>query len=171
MLDLKTALLPAYRADSDQFLLGLGVVAALDALRLSLVPEPAAIFLWLPVLFFCASAHINRLRDAGRQPGLVIAPLGLAVLAKAVTAVFAVTAGIYPYYLNYLEERGYDPNDPQSLQTALSDDSLMAGFQDWMMTNEELVMTIADGAAWPSMFGFWIVIGLFAIWFSKMGRR
>ena len=167
-IDLGSAFLPNRRADKDNFLLALGVAALIDAVRLTVFP--GGLLSWLIVVFLVAVAHGNRLRDAGRGPGLVIAPLALATLAKMVAAMGAVTAALYPDFLRFLEARGVDMADPVAVQAAAYDPAVQQAYQERLQSSADLVASVAQAGDWPSLWAFWIVIGLFSLWFARMGR-
>ncbi len=170
-IDLKTAFWPAHRATSDDFWLALGVIALIDAVRLSLAPSELALFLWLVILFFVAAAHINRLRDAGRQAGLVIVPLGLGTAAKVIGGFLGMATGLMPMLIDYLEGEGVDVQSQEALQSAMQDEALMEGFQRFMLANEAQAAQALSAGAWPSMIAFWAVVFALGFWFARMRPR
>jgi uncharacterized membrane protein YhaH (DUF805 family) len=163
--------LPASRADADTFWLGLGIIAFLDALRLTLFDASLAMMGWLVILFFTAALHINRLRDAGRQGPLVIIPLAAGVAMKMVTALIAVTVAMLPMFMRYLEASGVDINDPAAVQEAGRDPAIVEGFQQHWLENEADAMAAFAAGDWPSAIAFWAVVFVIGFWFARMPRR
>jgi len=141
-LNLKVAFLPGLRASADEFWLALGVIALVDAVRLSL--SPAAGWLsWLLIAFFVSCAFMNRLRDAGRSPMLALAPLAGATIVKMVTGLFAIISEMMPQALIFFESQGVDLADPDQLY----DPAVQAAYQDWLTSNPEFaVQALAAGA-------------------------
>ncbi|MGP1276238.1 MAG: hypothetical protein ACQRW7_12555 [Caulobacterales bacterium] len=170
-INFRAFLLPDSRADADTFWLGLGLIAFLDALRLTLLDAGPAMLVWLVILFFTASVHINRLRDAGRQGPLVIIPLAAAVVVKAVVAIIAVTAAMLPAFMNHLEAAGVDIDDPAAVQAAGRDEELIAAFQERMVENEAETLAAFAAGDWPSAVAFWLTIFVIGLWFARMPRR
>lgn len=170
-ISLAAIFLPAGRADADTFWLGLGLIAFLDALRLSVFDGGAAMMGWLVILFFTASVHINRLRDAGRQGPLVIIPLAAGVVAKMMTALIAVTIAMLPMFMRHLEEAGVDLEDPVAVQAAGQDPEIVEGFQRRMVENEAETMAAFASGDWPSAIAFWAVVFIIGFWFARMPRR
>jgi hypothetical protein len=166
-LNLRVAFFPTYRADPDSYWLGLGVIAMIDAVRLSLTTA-GGMLPWLLVLFFVASVNINRLRDAGRQGPLVIIPLAAGVVAKSVTALFAMSSSFLD---EYLAARGIDRNDSAATMAAINDPALQPDLQNYMQNNPASMLTALDAAAWPSMWAFWLAVGCVGLWFSRMRVR
>ena len=163
VIDLKTIFLPNRYATPDQFWLALGVVALIDGVRVSIMPV-GALLTWLLVVFFTACVFINRLRDAGRPGPLVIAPLGLATLAKSVAAMFVIAA----HFAAFLAAQGVDVNDRERLEQALEDPQYMQTYQQALSENPELAVEILRAAAWPSVLAFWLVLFALGIWFARM---
>ncbi len=71
---------------------------------------------------------------------------------------------------DFAERNGVDTADPHALTDAISQPGFEQAFLDDMQARPELIDTLTAGMAWPSWFGFWLVIGLFAIWFARMRR-
>ncbi|MCC5996058.1 MAG: hypothetical protein JJU18_06790 [Oceanicaulis sp.] len=163
------AFLPNQRADADQYWIALGLIAAVDFLRLSLLGSQALV-VWPMIAFFVLAAHINRLRHAGRRADLAVVPLLVAWLAKFVAAILAMTVAVLPVYLDMMRAQGVDINDPAAVNEAAYDPALQQALSDRITSDEALARQIADAGAWPSTWAFWIVIALFAIWFARMGR-
>ncbi|KAA5801719.1 hypothetical protein F1654_12600 [Alkalicaulis satelles] len=163
------AFLPNQRADADQYWIALGLIAAVDFLRLSLLGPQAAV-VWPMIAFFVLAAHINRLRHAGRRVDLAVVPLLTAWLGKFAAGVLAMTFAVLPLYMDMMDERGVDINDPAAVSEAAYDPAFQQALAERLSTDEALARQIADAGAWPSMWAFWIVIGLFAVWFARMGR-
>ncbi|XBQ15992.1 MAG: hypothetical protein ABL308_13675 [Oceanicaulis sp.] len=161
---------PNRRADADTFLLALGIIAAIDAVRLTLLPV-GGLLTWLLVMFFVVSAFINRARDAGRGGGAAVLAAGSAAMAKAVASFIAITAALYPDFLRFMEQRGVDVSDPVAVQAAASDMALQQAYQERLQTSPELMGEIYSAGAWPSMWAFWIVIALFAWRLRRLPSR
>jgi len=166
-LNLKAAFFPVYRASPDEFWLALGVIALIDALRMSLSPV-GGLLTWLLIVFFVTSAFINRLRDAGRKVSLAVVPLAGAVIAKMAAGLIAMTGALYPDFLEFLAGRGIDLNDPAAVQAAAYDANLQEAYRAHLDANPDYMFELLAAAAWPSLWGFWIVAGAFALWFSRM---
>lgn len=166
--------LPVYRASTMAFLLGLVVLAALDAVRISFAGNPA---IFLPILllalvmcFFVTSLHINRLRHAGRSGGLAALPVVVGVVVSTIASFFGWMSGYFTAAEQVLAESGND-SSPDALMEAIQDPGFQQQMQQAMQSDPELGMMVLSAGAWPSYFGFWIVIALFAIWFALMKRR
>ena len=162
--NLNAVFLPIYRADPQTYWLGLGIIALIDAIRIS-VGTPGDYFGWLMVLFFVSSIHINRLRDAGRSGPLVIASIGPATLAKAVVGLFAST---YVVLLAFLQAQGVDLADSQQVMDALSQSDFQRQYDAYITENPEALAIALGQVAWPSLWAFWGTIGLIGLWFSRM---
>jgi len=169
-LNLKAAFLPTERADRNTFWLGLGVIAVIDALRLSIM-DGVGMAPFILVLFFLTSLHVNRLRDAGRAPGLVLLPLLLGVAAKLVIGLFAMTFAYMPVFTEFLATQGIDINDPVAVQSAAFDPALQAAHEAYLRANPELAVETLRAGAWPSVWAFWIVVGLLGRWFARFPSR
>lgn len=170
-ISLAAIFLPTARANADTFWLGLGIIAFLDALRLTLLDGGAAMMGWLVILFFVAALHINRLRDAGRQGPLVIVPLAAGVMAKMVVALIAVAVAMVPMFRRHLEAQGIDVNDPVAVQAASQDPEIMQGFERYWVENEAETMAAFASGDWPSAVAFWAVVFMIGFWFARMPRR
>lgn len=168
-LNLRAAFFPTYRADPASYWLGLGVIALLDAVRLSFTSS--GLLPWLVVLFFVACININRLRDAGRQGPLVIIPLGAGVVAKSFVAFFAMTFALMPDLLSQLREAGVETfNDPQA-QEVLYSPAFQEAYQRHLESNPEIMLAALQAGDWPSTWAFWLAIAGVGLWFSKMRPR
>lgn len=163
--------LPVYRASVTAYLLGLVLLALLDAMRMAfgLVVIPSWIAL-LAIWFFVYSLHANRRRHAGREPALALLPVGIAILVKGIAAIGGVFPGMYAAMTDFAERNGVDTSDPQAFNNALSQPGFQAAFQDDLLARPEALEAMMAGMAWPSWIGFWSAIALFAIWFSRMRR-
>jgi protein-S-isoprenylcysteine O-methyltransferase Ste14 len=166
--------LPVYRASSTAFVLGLAVLAALDAVRISQAGNQAAflpiLLLALVMCFFVTSLHINRLRHAGRSGGLAALPVIAGILVSTVAAFFGWASGYLAAAERYLADSGNDAS-PEAVVEAVQDPAFQQQMQQAMQSDPELAMTVISAGAWPSWFGFWIMIALFGIWFALMKRR
>lgn len=166
-LNLRAIFLPNGRADADTFWLGLGLIAAIDWLRLTLL-EPGGLVFWLIVMFFLAAVHVNRLRDAGRQIVWVFVPLGLAVIAKSIVALIALATALFPDLIGQLELAGVDINDPVATQDALNDPAFVSAYEQRLQDNPEITLSALQSGAWPSTWAFWGVIAATGFWFARL---
>lgn len=163
--------IPRHHADPDDYWTGLGVIAMIDAIRLSVAPDRTAMYLWIIPLAFLVSLHINRLRDAARPFMLLIVGIGTAIVAKAITALIGMTAALYPIYLEFLSGQGVDLEDPLSIQQAAQNSELMNIFQEQLLNNADTYyQMIFSASAWTSMIGFWVVMAMFSLWYGRMGQ-
>ena len=168
-LNLKAAFLPNQRADAGDYWLGLGVIALIDALRLS-VSGGIGLLPWILILFFMVSAHINRLRDAGREPNLVLVPLIAGVAAKTVIGFVAMFFAYIPVFTEFLISQGIDPNDPVAMQQTAFDPAIQAAHDAFLRNNPEIAVDTMRAGAWPSTWAFWLTVGLIGRWFARMPR-
>ncbi len=161
--------LPVYRASVTAYLLGLVLLAMLDAMRMQfgLILIPSGIAL-IAVWFFVYSLHANRRRHAGREPALAMWPVLVAILAKGAAAVIGIFPGLFSAMRDFAGRNGVDTADPQAFADAISQPGFEEAFLDDMRAQPEMMDTLTAGMAWPSWFGFWLVIALFAIWFARM---
>ena len=168
--DFKTVFMPTARLGADQYWLALGMVALIDTRRLSLVALGAVqtSFITLILLSF---VHINRMRDAGRQLGLISVPLLLGLAGKIVAACVALFFAMLPILNAYLVERGVDINDPEAMNALAADPGFQTEFQAYVMNTPELAVELAQAMAWPSHWGFWIVVVLVGRWFARLPSR
>ncbi|MCH8489783.1 MAG: hypothetical protein LAT81_07600 [Oceanicaulis sp.] len=164
------AFLPNQRADGDQYWIALGLIAAVDFVRLSLMGVQGSI-VWPMVAFFVLAAHINRLRHAGRRADMAVVPLLVAWLAKFAAGILAMTVAVLPAFLDIMRESGVDLDDPQAVNAAAYDPALQQALSDRLSSDGELARQIAEAGIWPSTWAFWIVIALFALWFSRLGPQ
>lgn len=169
-LPLAAAFLPNQRADADQYWIALGLIAAVDFVRLSLLSllGVQGAILWPLVAFFVLAAHINRLRHAGRRVDMAVVPLLVAWLAKFAAGILAMTVAVLPVFLDMMREAGVDLDDPQAVNAAAYDPALQQALSDRLSNDSDLARQIADAGIWPSTWAFWIVIALFALWFAKL---
>jgi hypothetical protein len=161
--------LPVYRASVSAYLLGLVVLALLDAMRMQfgvmLIPSGIVLIaLW----FFVYSLHANRRRHAMRQPEMAALPVVVAVLAKGVAALGSIFPGLVTAMTDFAASNGVDTDDPQAFADAINQPGFQQAFQDDLQARPEVLDALLAGMAWPSYFGFWLVIALFAIWFARM---
>ncbi|WP_270375664.1 hypothetical protein [Marinicauda sp. Alg238-R41] len=171
-MNLKTAFLPVYRADADDYWLGLGVIALIDALRITLAGPGAGLLTFLIIVFFFIALHINRLRDAGRPGALAMIAAAVALAAKGIVALIAMAVSLTPLLFEYFQSQGINTEDPQALQEASQDPALMQGFQTYLENQgPEFALQLAGAGAWPSLFGFWIAALLMGLWYARMGPR
>ncbi|TGY89700.1 hypothetical protein E5163_00740 [Marinicauda algicola] len=167
-MNLKAAFLPGTPADPDDYWLGLGVIALVDAVRLSVMGPGNSAALWFVVLFFVAALHMNRLRDAARPRTLALVVLAAGVIAKGFTAVMAMSIAAS---FAYLRARGIDPSDAEAFQAMAADPGFQADLDRFLRENaEQLQPLLLEAGAWPSLVAFWAVIGLLGFWYARMGR-
>ncbi len=164
------AFLPNQRADADQYWIALGLIAAVDFVRLSLLGVQGSI-IWPVVAFFVLAAHINRLCHAGRRVDMAVIPLLVAWLAKFAAGVMGMTMAVLPVFLDMMRERGVDLDDPQAVNAAAYDPALQQALSDRLSSDGDLARQIAEAGIWPSTWAFWIVIALFALWFARLGPQ
>lgn len=164
------AFLPNQRSDADQYWIALGLIAAVDFVRLSLMGVQGSI-VWPLIAFFVLAAHINRLRHAGRRVDMAVVPLLVAWLAKFAAGVLSMTVAVLPVFLDMMREAGVDLDDPQAVNAAAYDPGLQQALSDRLSNDSELASRIAEAGIWPSTWAFWIVIGLFALWFARLGPQ
>lgn len=166
-LNLRAAFFPTYRAGPDSYWLGLGVIALIDAVRLTL-SDGGGLLAWLLIVFFTACININRLRDAGRQGPLVILPLGAAVLAKSVVALFA---SAFIAMEAYLTQQGINIADSAAVMQAIAEPDFQGDYQAYLQANPEMMETALRDAAWPSTWAYWLTAAAFGLWFAGMRAR
>ena len=98
----------------------------------------------------------------------------LPVLAGWVVSFVAAFAGWMGGYMEavrqHLAANGNGTSDEVVLE-ALQDPAFQQEIQRAMQSDPELGMTVLAAGAWPSYFGFWLVIALFAVWFALMKPR
>ncbi|MGK0266748.1 MAG: hypothetical protein ACI82N_001000 [Maricaulis sp.] len=161
--------LPVYRASVTAYLLGLVLLAALDAMRMQfgliLIPSGFAL---IAIWFFVYALHANRRRHAMREPALAILPVAAAILAKGASAVAGIFPGLVAAMTDFAERNGVDTSDPQAFADAINQPGFQQAFQDDLQSRPEILDALLAGMAWPSWFGFWLVIALFAVWFARM---
>lgn len=165
-------LLPNHRASVSAFVLGIVILMALDALRLSFGSAPVPGFVPLFAIWFvCFSLLANRRRHAGRDVGLAFLPLALAILAKGVGALVGIGTQVYTAMLEFADEQGLDTTDQAAFSEALADPGFQPAFQAWLESDQERLMAMMEAGAWPSFIGYWLVLGVFAIWFATLQRN
>ncbi len=161
--------LPVYRASVTAYLLGLALLAALDAMRMQfgviLIPSGIAM---IAIWFFVYSLHANRRRHAQREPALAVLPVGVAVLAKGMAALAGIFPGLVAAMTDFAERNGVDTSDQQAFANAINQPGFQEAFQEDLLARPEMLDALIAGMAWPSWFGFWLVIALFAPWFARM---
>ena len=165
-IDLKTAFMPVYRSTEDEFWIGLGVIAALDALRISFSPA-AGLLSWLLIAFFVSTVFINRYRALGKPSILSLGVLGGATLVKIITGLFAMAVRAYPQFVTFLESQGVNMNDPAAVQAAASDPVIQQAYQTRLSSDPEFAMAILHAGAWPSVWGFWLVPAAVGYWTAR----
>ena len=165
--DLKTAFMPVFRSTEDEFWIGLGIIAALDAVRISFSPA-AGLLSWLVIAFFVSTVFINRYRTLGKPSFLALGVLAGATVVKMVTGLLAMTIRLYPQFLVFLEEdHGVNINDPAAVQAVAADPVIQQAFFDQLDSNPEFAMAILQSGAWPSVWGFWLVLAAVGYWTAR----
>ncbi|MFP4518400.1 MAG: hypothetical protein ACLFQ5_03000 [Oceanicaulis sp.] len=161
---------PGGRSDPRTFQIALALVALGDAVRLTALGGLAAPA-WIAVLLFLAFALSNRLRDAGRSNALALIPVAFAIAAKAVVAMIALVAALYPDFIEFLADRGVDMNDPAAMQAAAYDPQIQEAYQARLQDSPERLAELSAAGDWPSTWAFWGVIAFFAWTWSRWPRR
>ena len=169
-LNLRPVFLPNQRADANTYWLGLGLIAALDALRLTMT-DGTGLLPWFIVIIFLSVLHANRLRDAGRSAWALAVPLTLAVVAKFIIALFAMVIDYMPTFMVFLETQGVDITDQAQTEAVVFDPEFQSTHEAYLRENPELVYDMLRAAAWPSTWAFWIVIAVAARWFARLPRK
>jgi hypothetical protein len=164
--DLKTAFMPVFRSTEDEFWIGLGVIAALDALRISFSPA-AGVLSWLVIAFFVSTVFINRYRALGKPTALALAALAGATVIKIITGLFGMAMRAYPEFVSFLESQGVNMEDPAAVQAAAYDPAIQQAYQERLTSDPEFAITILHAGAWPSMWGFWLVLAAVGYWTAR----
>ena len=165
-IDLKTAFMPVFRSTEDEFWIGLGVIAALDAVRISLSPA-AGLLSFLVIAYFVSAVFINRYRAMGKPSILALGVLGGAIAAKMVIGLFAMAVRAYPQFVAFLESQGVNMNDPAAVQAAASDPVIQQAYQARLSSDPDFAMAILHAGAWPSVWGFWLVLAAVGYWTAR----
>ena len=164
--------LPNHRASVSAFVLGLLVLAALDALRLSFGTAPIPGIIPLAAIWFVSySLFANRRRHARRQTGLAILPVILAILAKGVGAMVGIGMQVFDAMLTFAEAQGVDTSDQAALNEAMMDPGFQPAFQAWLESDEARLLEMLTAGAWPYFIAFWGVVGVFGFWFATLQRN
>jgi hypothetical protein len=167
---------PASRATPMAFMLGLVLLAILDAAKtwygLSLMTTEGggdsfgyvSWALTLLMVLFVSFLFINRRRDAGEGIMLFLLPVILALVVSGIG--MAVTLGVGSFSLmgQYAESVG------RSVETIAQDPSFQADFQAWIEERPELALQMVQPAAWGGLAAFWGTTFLFGFWFMSMKR-
>lgn len=163
--NLRSTFMLGQRASADDFWLGLGLVAVVDAVRLTLTPA-AGVLSWLLVAFLVSCVFMNRLRDAGRAPGFAFLVLAIATIIKAVTGLFAMGAELMPHFMAFLTDMGVDPNDPAQMYAP----EVQAAYQEWLQQDPAFAVEILAAGAWLSAWGFWLSLLLSGVWAARLPK-
>ncbi|MFY0637378.1 hypothetical protein [Maricaulis maris] len=165
-------LMPTHRASVSAFVLGLAALATIDALRLAFGTAPIPGFIPLFVIWWvCFSLFANRRRHAGRDTGLALLPILLAILAKGVGAIVGIGLRSFEAMMTFAEEQGVDTADQMALNEAMMDPGFQPAFQAWLEADEARLLEMLSAGAWPSFIGFWVVAGVFGLWFATLQRN
>ena len=163
--------LPTFRASTTAFLLGLLVLAVFDFVRLNYgIPLVPGWILMLAVWFFTFSIQANRRRHAGESAAFALLPTFLALLGKGIGTVVGIFPPIFEAMRSYAAENGVDVEDEAAFQQTVADPQFQEAFQAYLAENEAIMEGVLAATAMPSFVGYWLVIGLFAIWFAQMKR-
>lgn len=163
--------LPVYRASTTAFLLGLLVLAVIDFARISSgVPYLSGWIGLIAMAFFVYSLHANRLRYAERGTDMAFLPLGIAIVIKGIAAVVGMLPGAIQSMTDFAASRGVNTEDQQALAEAMQDPAFAESWMAALETDEALQASLQSASGTSSFIGFWLVIGLFAIWFAQMKR-
>jgi hypothetical protein len=164
---------PVARATPMAFLTGLLLLAVLDAAKtwygLTLDPSGAgetfgyiSMALSAAMIVFVSFLFINRRRDAGEGVMLFLLPVILAVVVSGIGFFVLLMIGSFGLMGEYAESVGRD------FQTVAQDPSFQAEFQAWIEERPEMALDMVRPAVWGGFAGFWIVTGLFSLWFMSM---
>ena len=165
--DLSPVFIPGRLAGSEVFWIGLGFLAFFDAIRLSLLPIGGFVP-WLLVLFFTLIALQNRLRAQGRSVAMAFGVIVAAIAVKMVASFLATVFALYPDFMAFLQAQGVDINDPQAMNAAAYNPQFQQIYAEHLQSNPDLVRAISTAGGWPSMWGYWLVIGLVARRFDAL---
>lgn len=165
-------LMPTHRASVSAFVLGLALLAMIDALRLAFGTAPIPGFIPLFVIWWvCFSLFANRRRHAGRNIGLAVLPVLLAILAKGIGAMVGIGMRLFAGMMTFAEEQGVDTTDQIALNEAMMDPGFQPAFQAWLEADEARLLEMVSAGAWPSFIAFWVVAGVFGLWFATLQRN
>jgi heme/copper-type cytochrome/quinol oxidase subunit 4 len=169
-------ILPNQRATPMAFLIGLVLLAALDAVKtwygLSLAMSGGgdgfgmmSMALYGLMIVFVSFLFINRRRDAGEGTMLFLLPVILAVVVSLIAAGAMAAVASFGLMEQYADSVGRD------VMTVAQDPGFQAEFQTWIEERPELAMQMAQPAAWGGFAGFWGVTFIFAFWFMAMKQE
>ncbi|RKR03147.1 hypothetical protein [Maricaulis maris] len=165
-------LLPNHRASVSAFILGIAILAALDAIRLAFGTAPVPGIIPMAVIWFCCfSLFANRRRHAGRSIGLAILPIVLSIVAKGIGTLIGVGIASFQAMITFAEEQGVDTSDTVAFNEAVSDPGFQEAFSTWIESDTQRAMEMFSQTAWPSYVGFWGVLAVFVLWFATMQRN
>lgn len=166
-------LTPNTRATPAHFFVGLVVLFLLDGVKtwygMTLDPAGAgqmygniSLALSLAMIVFVSFLFINRRRDAGEGVMLFLLPVIIAVVVSGLGFLIMVAAGTIGMMGEYADSVGVN------LQAALEDPGFQAEFQSWLEERPERALDMVRPAVWGGFGGFWILTGLFGLWFMSM---
>lgn len=165
---------PTQRAAPMAFLIGLIILAVLDAVKtwygLSLVSADGSgggfgnisMGLFALMLVFVSFLFINRRRDAGKGVMLFLLPVILAAVVSMIGAAVMIGIASFGMMGTYAEEQGRD------VMTVAQDPAFQAEFQAWIEARPELAVEMVQPAAWAGFAAFWGITLIFALWFMSM---
>ena len=163
--------LPAYKASTTAYLLGIGVLAVLDFLRMSTIGgTPPGLVGMLAIWVFVFSLHANRRRHAGRDIGLAALPVGIAVIGKFIGAIVGAMIRMMFDLIEFAAANGVDTADQAALEEALNDQEFLDAFTRTIEQDPEYLPSLVEASQPASFIGFWLVIAAFAIWFFQMRK-
>ena len=86
---------------------------------------------------------------------------------KIITGLFAMAVRAYPQFVTFLESQGVNMNDPAAVQAAASDPVIQQAYQTRLSSDPEFAMAILHAGAWPSVWGFWLVLAAVGYWTAR----
>lgn len=167
---------PVQRAAPMAFLIGLIILAVLDAVKtwygLSLGTGDAAegfgyasMGLFFLMIVFVSFLFINRRRDADRGVMLFLLPVILAAVISMIASGVLITIASFGLMGEYAESVGRD------VMTVAQDPSFQEEFQAWLEADPDMAQQMLAPAAWGGFGGFWAITFLFGFWFMSMKRE
>lgn len=164
--------LPAFRASTTAYILGLVVLAIFDFWRMKsgithLSGLPGALL----VGFFVFSIHANRRAHAERSRALGLLPVIVGWVISGIGAIVAFMPGVFSAMRDFAAENGVNVEDDQAFAEAVQDPAFTDAFTAHIEANEAIGEAIVSSAQTGLYFGFWLTIVAFGIWFAQMKRR
>lgn len=161
--------LPVYRATTTAFVLGLILMAVVDAIRISFdIPIISGWIGMIAIWFSVYSLHANRRRHANMSTGIAMMPAILAVLASAISGFVQIMRLGWQHMLDFASSNGVNTDDVEALTAALNDPGFQTAWQENLSANPDVMEVWLPGISWASYAGYWLVVAGFALWFAKM---